>query len=229
MLDEQGEGLLTAATAWSMDRGVFTFTHSKNSIAHKWSWSPAMRFPRAQFEAQEVGEQVVVPEATPASVERDQEQLSPMQIPEELGAVVASGHVVAHVAVELIEHRRRRREDRTSAGFARQHLVDEQLGDALIGTVEAGDEHLWVDAIGQGESGKTEPGSPAFGPSHQGVDIIPAPGTGPRSWSVMRGSLPVPEAEVGEANLTERAGSPHSTHSYRWISRAGDHDVHRRG
>ena len=47
-----------------------------------------MWFSHAQFEAQEVGEQVVVPEATPASVERDQEQLPSMQIPEQLGAVV---------------------------------------------------------------------------------------------------------------------------------------------
>ena len=74
--------------------------------------------------AQRVGEQVVVAEPLPLVVERDHEQVRPLEGLQHLLAVAAAGERVAQRTGQLSQHRGVEQERPDVVGLAAQHLVD---------------------------------------------------------------------------------------------------------
>ena len=122
-------------------------------------------FQRAQAGPERLGEQVMV--AIPASfaVERDDEQVLPLQVVEQPLTVGSIGQRVAQVGGEQIEHRRLEQEPAHAGRLPVQDLLDQIVQDEAVAAGEGVDESgdvLGGRAGGDGQRGQLQSGGPAL-------------------------------------------------------------------
>ena len=113
-----------------------------------------------QVGPQHVGEEVVVPVPAAAVVERDEEQVGPLQRLEPGRAAVLAGHGVAQRAGQPAQHRGLEQEGAHVLGLAGQDLAHEVVDDEAVVPGEAGDEAGDVVPVLHRQGGELEGGDP---------------------------------------------------------------------
>ena len=126
--------------------------------------------PRAA-RAQRLGEEVVVAPPLPLVVERDHEEVRPLERLQLLLAVGAAGDRVAQRAGQVVEDRGVEQERPDVLGLAVEHLVDEVVEDEAVAAGERLDEPVRVTRARRGEGRELQPGRPALGPLLERGDV----------------------------------------------------------
>ena len=121
--------------------------------------------------AEYVGEEVVIPIPLAPIVERNDEQVLPIQCFECRLASGCPRHRVAQRSLEPVEDGRLQHEAPHGFGLAVQHLAREVVDDETVVTGETGDEARDVLPALHGKRRELQRGDPAFGPRFQGCDI----------------------------------------------------------
>ena len=171
-----------------------------------------------------VGEEVVVPVPAATVVERDEEEVRPVEPFDHGGAVGATGHRVAGLGGEPIEDRRVEQERADLLGLVLEHLLGEEVDDEAVVAGEAGDEVGGVDAPLHRERGELQGRDPAFGAGLESGHVALVEAQAHRVVEV-GGRFAVGEAEVRGADLEEIAACPQPTERQRRVGPAGDHQV----
>ena len=114
--------------------------------------------------AQDVGEEVVVAVPVPPVVQRDHEQVVPLEGLEHAAAIGLTGEGVAQGAVHPVEDGRPQQEVLDVGRQALQDLLDEVVDDVPVVPGEAGDEAGHVLAPGHRQGGELQRGDPPLGP-----------------------------------------------------------------
>ena len=155
---------------------------------------------------QDVGEQVVVAVPLAAVVQRDQEQVVPVEGLQHGPTAVLPGEGVAQGAVHPVEDGGLQQERLDVVRLALQDLLDEVVDDVAVVAREAGDEGGDVVPSGHRERGELERGDPALGALLQGRHVV-------RGELQAHGVVEVGRRLVGsEAQVGGRTGRGHLVH-----------------
>lgn len=127
-----------------------------------------------QARLQHVGEQVVVAVPAAVGVERDEEQVVPLEAAEDPGGVGASGQRVAERTREALEHRGREQEVAQLRGLPGEDLVGQVVEDEPVAAGKGGDEPGGRRRVhvAEGEGGELEAGDPALGAVREHRDVL---------------------------------------------------------
>ena len=181
-----------------------------------------------QARPQHVGEQVVVAIPLAPVVERDEEQVRPIERLQHGLAAVLAGDGIAQRAAQPVQDRGLQQEAPDVLGLALQDLLDQVVDDVAVVPGEAGDEAGDVVAPLHRERRQLECGDPAFGARLQRGDVPRRQGQ-PHHLVEVGGGLVRREAQVGGADLDELAARPQAGQRQRRVGAGGDHQVHLRG
>ena len=130
-----------------------------------------------QVRVQDVSEEVVVAVPAPVAVERDEEQVRPVQGLEHRPAALAAdalwlgAECVAQRSGELIEDRGVEKEAAYVVGLSTEDLVGEVVDDESVGARESGDEAGAVSPVSQREGRQLEGGDPPFCADLEGCEV----------------------------------------------------------
>ena len=181
----------------------------------------------AGLESEPVGEQVVVAEPLAPRVERDDEQVAPIELVEPVLGVVDARDGLAQVGVEPIEDGGGGQELMQALGKAGQDLVSQVVRDVAIVAGEPADELGAVRAVAQGEAHELHPGSPSFGafghPAN--VELVEAD---VHLVVEQRSNFAAVEAQIVEADLQQVSLRSQFGELERWVVAGADHDTERR-
>jgi hypothetical protein len=177
-------------------------------------------------DAQQVGEQVVVAPPAAHLVERDQEQVGPLDRLQHRLAVAATGDGVAQFPRQSIEHRRLQQEGPHLGRLTFQHLVGQVVQDVAVAPRERRHEALDVGPPSKRQRRELEPGRPPFGPfgerRHGGVG---QGHVGTDRLAEQCGGLIEGEAQVVGAELGEPPSAPKPGHRQRRVGAAGENQM----
>ena len=118
-----------------------------------------------------VGEEVVVAVPVPAIVERDEEEVRPIEPLEHRLPAAAAGDGVAQRPGEPIEDRGLEQEVADLVGLALEHLLGEVVDDEAVVAGEVLDEPADVVAALHRQRGELQRGDPPLGPGLEGIDV----------------------------------------------------------
>ena len=194
------------------------------ALARRCSVRHELRQLVGQARAQDVGEEVVI--AVPAApvVERDQEQVPPLQRVQHGLAIAALGHGVAQRAAQPVQDRGLQQEAPNLVGLPVQDLLDQVVDDVAVVPREPGDEAGDVVAPLHRQRRQLEGGDPPFGAPLEGLDVARRQCQAHDVVQV-RGSLGRREAQVRGADLDELAARPQAAERQRRIGTRGDHEM----
>ena len=173
---------------------------------------------------------MMIPVPAALVVQRDDEQVSALEILERGLASRGTGHEVAEARREAIEHRGREEKGVGWLGLARQHLLDQEVEDVAVAPGEG------LDQAGgaarplslQRERRELQAGDPALGPLDQRRALVLGQ---LEAHDVAEERLPFvpPKAQVGGADLEQIVGRS-KPRQRKWGVRArGDRDSHSLG
>ena len=190
--------------------------------------------------AQHLCEQRVVAVPDAVTVERDEEQVRPLQLVQLRGRAGLPEDRVAERSGEAVEHGRAREEPCEAGREARDHLVAEVVGDDPVVPGEA--LHRDDAAVSpERQRGEVQPRGPAFGPLGDQADLGRLeldPGAAEEDLRLVGGEREIGGAELEQApsgaQLPERqgrlaAGGDRELRSGRQMPRQGDERVERLG
>ena len=121
-----------------------------------------VRLGPAQFEAQEVREEVVAAERGPRGVERHDEHARVLEVLQNPLAADVAGQYVGQWPVDAFEDRRAQQEPPDIRGLSAEHLGEQVLGDGPLTAGELDREALRIPVPGKQQGGKAQPGGPAL-------------------------------------------------------------------
>ncbi len=104
----------------------------------------------AQFQPEQIPEQVVVAEPGPLGVERDDERVRVFELKQDPFRPGPASQQIRQFAVDAVEQAGAQQQILDIAGLAVQHLGEQVLRDSAVGAGEVGDETLRVGVSGQG-------------------------------------------------------------------------------
>ena len=125
-----------------------------------------------QMSLQDVAEQVVVAVPAAVVVERDEEQVLPVQRWQHGPPVGPAGDRVAERAGEPVQDRGLEQEGAHVRRLAVEHLVGEVVDDESVVAGEARDEPGPVVSVLQGQGGELQCGRPSLGARLQSGDVV---------------------------------------------------------
>ena len=173
---------------------------------------------------QQVGEQVVVPPPAPDVVERDEEQVRPLDLLERRLAVGPAGDGVAQLPAQPIEDRGLQQERPKVVGLAIEHLLGEVVQHVAVAAGERRDELVDRGAFTEGQRRELEPGGRALGPLGEGAGGIERRGR-PHRLPEQLDRLAQREPQVCRADLRQTAARAEPRQRQR-PSPAGNHHLH---
>ncbi len=169
--------------------------------------------------AQHVGEEVVIPIPLASIVERDHEQVLPIQ---RLERRLASGRArdrVAQRSLEAVEDRRLQHEPPHGFGLALQHFARQVVDDEAIVAGKAGNEVRDVFPSLHRQRRELQRGDPALGARFQRRDVVRRQLEAHRAVQVRRGLLGG-EAQIGGSDLHQFAAHSQARQRHRRIGPA---------
>ena len=176
---------------------------------------------------QHVGEEVVVAVPRTLGVQRDQEQVVPLQVREHRGAPALSADGVAQGAGEPVEHRGPQQEVADVGRLTRQDLVGQVVQDEPVAAGERLDEVRDLRPGGdrpQRQCRELQAGDPALRATFEGGDVrdveVQAHGL-VQELPRLSGS----EAQVGAAHLDQLTAAPQPRERERRIGAGGHHQA----
>ena len=176
---------------------------------------------------QDVSEEVVVAVPAPVAVERDEEQVRPVQGLEHRSATPAAGALrqgadrVAQRPGEPVEDRGVEQEAPYVVGLSTEDLVGEVVDDEPVVASEPGDEAGAVVAVAQRERRQLEGGDPPLGACLECCEVR---GREVKAVEVVEvaGDLLTREAKVGGADLDELPACPQPGERQRRVGPGAD-------
>ena len=181
-----------------------------------------------QVRVQDVGEELVIAIPPAAVIERDQEQVPPLQRRQRGLATALAGDGIAQRAAQPVQDGGLQQELLDMLGLALQDLLGQVVDDVPVVPGEAGDERGDVLSSLHRERRQLERGDPPFGAPLQRGDILCRQRQSHHLVEVRRG-LRGREAQVGGADLDELAARSQPRQRQRRVGAAGDHQVYLRG
>ncbi len=121
----------------------------------------------AQFQLQQVGEQVVVAEPGPARVQRHHERVRGLQVLQHPLPATVTGQQAGQLAVDPLQDGGTQQQPPHWFSLPVQYLGQQVFGHRPLGPGELGRQPPRVGVPGQRQRGQPQPGRPAFGPLHQ--------------------------------------------------------------
>ena len=180
--------------------------------------------PGADLTPQQLGEQVVIAERRVLRVESQHEQVVPLELAQDVTAVVAARHRIAGGRREHVEERGVEQELPDVAGQGLEHLADEELGDRAVGAGELGDEGGPLLGPLEGEGRQLEAGGPSLGAGEEERHVVRGQvvdlGRPQERVHLVRG-----EGEIGLAQLEQRALGPQSMQAQPGVGACPEHQV----
>ena len=174
--------------------------------------------------AQHVGEEVVVPVPLASIVERDHEQVLPIQRLERRLASRRTRDRVAQRSLEAVEDRRLQHEPPHGFGLALQHFARQVVDDEAIVAGKAGDEVRDVFPSLHRQRRELQRGDPALGARFQRRDVVGGQLEAHRAVQVRRRLLGG-EAQIGGSDLHQFAAHSQARQRQRRIGPARQHEV----
>jgi hypothetical protein len=132
----------------------------------------AVRLDQPELVAQQFAEEVVVAIPLAFGVERDEEEVRGLELPQKAPGVVPIGDGVAKWGAEAIEDGRLQQEGADLLGLAGQHFGAQVVNDVAVIAGEVLDERVGVGSPSQGERREIEPGHPPFRAISQPYDRL---------------------------------------------------------
>ena len=120
--------------------------------------------PPAQFQPEQVSEQVVVPKPRPLGVERYHERVRVLQAQQDPFRTWAAGQQIGQVTIDPVEQGGAQEQILDIVGLAFQHFGDQVLGDRALAAGELRNETLRVGVTGQGKRRQPQSRGPPFCP-----------------------------------------------------------------
>ena len=181
----------------------------------------------AQFQPEQISEQVVVAEPGASGVERFDERVGVLEVQQDLFRARAAGQQVGQLAVDGVEQGGAQQQILDVGRLAVEHFGEQVLGDHAVAAGELGDEPLRVGVPDQGEGREPQARSPSLGPLVQQR----RPGRGQRDargFEQLAG-FALGKAQVRRADLGQLAGQPQPVQPQPHIVTRGQDRVHVRG
>ena len=176
---------------------------------------------------QQVGEQVVVAPPPALAVERQQEQVRPLDGLQQQLAVTAPEDRVAQRPGQPVEHRALQQERPDVLGLPVQYLLGQVVQDVAVAAGELLDEPGDVATPLQRQRGQLQPGDPALGALAQRRDEILGQVV-PRRRRQQLGRLAEREPQIGGAQLGQLPPRAQSGQRQRRVAAGGHHQPERR-
>ncbi len=160
--------------------------------------------PAAQFQPEQIREQVVVAEPRPLGVERHDERVRVLEVQQDPFRARPGGQQIRQLTVDAIKKTGAQQQVLDLAGLALQHLGEQVLRDGAVAAGELRDEPLRVGVTGQRECGQAQARGPPFGPLVQPRRA----GLGQRDTRGLQqlACLALGEAQIRRADLGQLAG-----------------------
>ena len=177
-----------------------------------------------QSRPQHVGEEVVVAVPEAAIVERDEEEVGPIEPLEHRLPAAATGHGIAQRSGEPVHDRGLEQEAPDFIGLALEHLLGEVVDDEAVVAGEARDEPAGVVAALHRQRGELQRGDPPLGSSFESVDVVRRQVQAHRVVEV-GGGLVGGEPQVGGTDLEQLAPSAKARQRQRRIGPTAEHQV----
>ncbi len=171
------------------------------------------------------GEQVVVAVPATVAVQRDEEQVGPVQVLEHVLAARVAGHGLAQRSAHPVEDRGLEQEVTHLRRLTVEHLFGQVVHDVAVVAGEGGDERRGVCAPPQGQRRELQGGDPALGAGLQRRDVARSDREGGDVVEVRRG-LGQREAQVGGTDLDQLAPRAQSGQWQRRVHAGADDQVH---
>ena len=184
----------------------------------------AVRLLAHEARPEDIREQVVVSVPLAPSVERDHEEIPPIEDLEHALAAVQSRDRIAQRAGQPIEDARPQEEPADILGLALQDLLGEVVDDEAIVSSEARDEGADVVAALHRQGGQLERRDPTLRPLLQRGDLVRLEVQIGRLIQVRRG-LVTREAQIRRSYLNELPLRPQTRQRKGWIGARRDRDV----
>jgi len=177
-----------------------------------------------EADAEQVGEQVVVAPPAAHLIQRQQEQVRPLDALQQLLAVGAAGDCVAQRPTQPLQHRGLQQELAHLFRLAFQQLLAQVVQDVPMAAGELFHEGLGVGALPQRQGGQLQPHRPPFGAGLHGGDHLRRQ-VEPPHLAQERRRLLVGEPQVGGAQLDQLARGTKPRQRQRRVAAAGDHQM----
>ena len=178
-----------------------------------------------QVRPKHVGEEMVIAIPTTAVIQRDQEQIRPLQPDESGRAVRLTGDRIAQRPAQTVEDRALQEKLSDILGLALQDLLNEVVHDVPVVSRETGDKGAQVVASLHRQSCQLQRSDPSLRALNQRRDILRRQSTADGAVKVGRRLLGR-EAQVGRPNLGESPDSSPPRQRKRRVGTAGDDHVH---
>ena len=172
--------------------------------------------PGRESRAQRLREEVVVAPPLPLVVERDHEEVRPLQRLQQLLAVGAASDRVAQRPAQVVEDGGVEQERPDVRGLAGEHLVDEVVEDEPVAPGERLDEAVRVGRAGGGEGGELQARGPSLGTPLERDDVLRLQAE-PHDVVEERRRLGRGEPEVCGADLEQVPAGPEPRQGQWWI------------
>jgi hypothetical protein len=169
-------------------------------------------------------EQVVVPEPSPALVQRHEKQVLPLEHVDDLRRVPPCRHRVAERRREPVEDRRIGKEPHDVVGLAADDLLKEIAGDIPVAAGELADGLAWVALASEGQRSQVQSGRPALRHVDQFRQVTLAQRAAGDGADQARGLLGR-EAKLARADLRQLSGGPQAGYLKRRDRPADDDDL----
>ena len=170
-LDHAGGSLeVLPARAWRM-ASCGSPRCSNQLLARRWRSEDAVRLLAHEARTEDIREQVVVSVPLAPRVERDQEEIPPIEDLEHALATIQFRDRIAQGAGQPLEDARPQKEPADILGLSLQDLLGEVVDDEAIVSSETRDEGVDVVAALHRQGGKLEGGDPALRPLLQRRDL----------------------------------------------------------
>ena len=182
------------------------------------------RVDRGELQLEQLAEEMVVAVPLAVRVERDEEAVAALQLPQPLGGVGAAEHRVAERCAEASEHRGLEQEAAGVPVERVEHLAGEVVGDVPVVAVERAHAGLRLGQPAQPQRGEVEPRRPALGSLHEQRDVLVVEGDG-LALDEQLARLVESERELGGADLGERAARAQPPERERGIGARRRHDA----
>ena len=177
---------------------------------------------RDQLGVQGLGEEMVVAVPLPHLIERDHENVLPLEQVDDLRGIIPPGHRVAQRGAEPVQDRGPGEELADPGGQLAEYLLGQEVGDEPVVPGEFAHEVGGCGLPAQGERGQLDAGWPAFGPLNQAGQVGLAQldtGHGPGEPGGVRRAEP----QLRHPDLDQVTSRPEPGQRQRWIGPADHH------
>ena len=183
------------------------------------------RVAAAQFQLEQVGEELVVTEPRPARIKRDHERARLLELLQNSLAARAPGQQVGQLAIDAFQYRGPQQQPPGLIALPIQHLGQQVLGDGALAAAELGRETFRVGVAGQRQRRQPQPRRPALGPviqrSHRRVRQ-----RHPDHGRVkQRPRLRLGEPQIGRADLSKLPRQPQPVQSKPQVVPGDQHEA----